>query len=41
MEGVKHFMLGPKVYEKEAFSPWHEPIAGPYYTESNAKHITN
>ena len=41
MEGVKHFMLGPKVYEKEAFSPWREPIAGPYYTELNAKHISN
>jgi hypothetical protein len=40
MEGVKHFMLGPEVYEKEAFSPWREPIAGPFYTESNAKHIT-
>lgn len=39
LEGVKHFMLGPKAYEQEAYSPWNKPIEGPYYTESTATHI--
>ena len=31
LEGVKHFRFGPKAYEKEAYSPWSKPIAGPYF----------
>jgi hydroxymethylglutaryl-CoA lyase len=31
LEAAKHFKLGPKVYEKEGYSPWAKPISGPYY----------
>ena len=31
MEAAKHFRLGPGAYAKEAYSPWKQPIEGPYY----------
>ncbi|MGE0799428.1 MAG: hypothetical protein AB7G13_05840 [Lautropia sp.] len=31
LRAARHFKLGPAAYEGEAYSPWREPIAGPYY----------
>lgn len=32
LDAVKHFKLGPAAYQKDGYSPWSKPIAGPYYT---------
>ncbi len=36
LEAAKHFKLGPQAYEKEGFTPWKHPIAGPYYQGPSA-----
>jgi len=30
-EAAKHFRLGPGAYEKEGYSPWRQPITGPFH----------
>jgi hydroxymethylglutaryl-CoA lyase len=32
-EAAKHFKLGQHVYQKEGYSPWKEPIIGPFLQE--------
>lgn len=34
LEAAKHFKIGPSAYEKEGYSPWKQPITGPYYQGS-------
>ena len=31
LEAAKHFKWGPQAYEKEGYSPWKNPITGPYF----------
>lgn len=31
LEAAKHFKFGPTAYEKEGYSPWRQPITGPYF----------
>ncbi len=31
LEAAKHFKWGPQAYEKEGYSPWKNPISGPYF----------
>ncbi len=33
LDAAKHFRFGPAVYEKNANSPWKQPIVGPYFQE--------
>jgi hydroxymethylglutaryl-CoA lyase len=33
LAGAKHFRLGPSAYAKEGYSPWKEPITGPFYRD--------
>ena len=33
LEAAKHFKLGPQAYAKEGYTPWKQPIAGPYYQQ--------
>jgi hydroxymethylglutaryl-CoA lyase len=30
LSGARHFKLGPQAYAAEAYSPWREPISGPF-----------
>ena len=34
LEAARHFRLGPGVYANEGYTPWKEPIAGPFYPSS-------
>ena len=34
MKAVRHFKHGPQAYEGESYSPWKQPITGPYYRVS-------
>jgi hydroxymethylglutaryl-CoA lyase len=34
MKGARHFKEGAPAYAAEAYSPWREPITGPYYRQS-------
>ena len=36
LEAARHFKLGPKAYEKEGYSPWSKPIAGPFWHGAEA-----
>lgn len=31
LKAARHFKLGPAAYEGEAYSPWREPISGPWF----------
>lgn len=31
LEAARHFRLGPPAYEREGYSPWREPIRGPFH----------
>jgi len=31
LKAARHFRLGPSAFAGEAYSPWREPIAGPYF----------
>jgi len=33
LQAARHFRLGPDAYAAEAFSPWREPIVGPFLKE--------
>ena len=33
MEAARHFKLGPQAYAQEGYTPWKNPISGPYYQE--------
>jgi hydroxymethylglutaryl-CoA lyase len=37
LEAAKHFKRGPQAYEKEGYSPWKEPIVGPFLQERQPK----
>ncbi|MFN0302844.1 MAG: hypothetical protein ACKVQU_21120 [Burkholderiales bacterium] len=39
LEAAKHFKLGPAVYQKEGYSPWKQPISGPYWQGDEAPKI--
>ena len=39
LEAAKHFKLGPAAYEKEGYSPWKQPISGPFYQGPEAPTI--
>jgi hydroxymethylglutaryl-CoA lyase len=32
LKAARHFKLGPAAYEGEAYSPWKQPITGPWFT---------
>ena len=34
LEAAKHFKFGPGAYAKEGYSPWKQPISGPYFPTS-------
>jgi hydroxymethylglutaryl-CoA lyase len=34
LKAARHFKLGPAAYEGEAYSPWKQPIAGPWFRAS-------
>ena len=36
LNAARHFKLGPAAYAGEAYSPWKQPIAGPWYAWSRA-----
>jgi hydroxymethylglutaryl-CoA lyase len=36
LAAAKHFKLGPAAYEKEGYSPWKQPISGPYWQGAEA-----
>jgi hydroxymethylglutaryl-CoA lyase len=36
LEAAKHFKLGPGAYQKEGYSPWKQPISGPYWQGAEA-----
>ena len=31
LEAARHFRLGPQAYANQGFTPWKQPISGPYY----------
>jgi hydroxymethylglutaryl-CoA lyase len=35
LEAAKHFRFGPSAYKKEGYSPWRQPITGPYFQTHN------
>ena len=35
LDAAKHFKWGPQAYEKEGYSPWKNPISGPYFQAPN------
>jgi hydroxymethylglutaryl-CoA lyase len=37
LEAAKHFKLGPQAYLKEGYSPWKQPISGPFYRGSQER----
>jgi hydroxymethylglutaryl-CoA lyase len=39
LRAARHFMLGPGAYEGEAYSPWRQPIAGPWYPGSKERNV--
>jgi hydroxymethylglutaryl-CoA lyase len=39
LAAAKHFKLGPAAYEKEGYSPWKQPISGPFYQGPEAPTI--
>jgi hydroxymethylglutaryl-CoA lyase len=39
LQGARHFKLGPNAYAREAYSPWKNPITGPWFhTPANTSH---
>ena len=36
LKAARHFKLGPSAYANEAYSPWRQPIAGPWFRAPNA-----
>ena len=39
LEAAKHFRYGVRAYEKEGYSPWKQPITGPYWQGAEAPEI--
>ena len=39
LEAAKHFKHGPAAYQKEGYSPWKQPITGPYWQGDEAPKI--
>jgi hydroxymethylglutaryl-CoA lyase len=39
LAAAKHFKLGPSAYKKEGYSPWKQPISGPFYQGPEAPTI--
>lgn len=39
LEAAKHFKRGPGAYAKEGYSPWKQPISGPYWQGPEAPDI--
>jgi hydroxymethylglutaryl-CoA lyase len=35
LNAARHFKLGPSAYEGEAYSPWKQPISGPWFRAPN------